>query len=50
VSWWHTDKETAAMPTGGSTVDIEGVSLLVTSTQSGDVAAFEQPLEPPDWD
>ena len=32
------------MPTGGSTVDIEGVSLLVTRAQSGDVAAFEQLL------
>jgi RNA polymerase sigma-70 factor (ECF subfamily) len=39
-----TDKEPAAMPTGGSTVDIEGVSLLVTRAQSGDVAAFEQLL------
>ena len=38
------DKETAAMPTGGSTVDREGVSLLVTRAQSGDVAAFEQLL------
>ena len=32
------------MPAGGSTVDIEGVSLLVTRVQSGDVAAFEQLL------
>lgn len=32
------------MPTGGSTVDIEGVSLLVTRVQSGDIAAFEQLL------
>jgi RNA polymerase sigma-70 factor, ECF subfamily len=36
-----TDKETAAMPPGGSTVDTDGVSLLVTRAQSGDVAAFE---------
>jgi RNA polymerase sigma-70 factor, ECF subfamily len=36
-----TDKETAAMPSGGSTVDTDGVSLLVTRAQSGDVAAFE---------
>ena len=40
----HTDKETAAMPTGGSTVDTDGVSLLVTRAQTGDVAAFEQLL------
>jgi RNA polymerase sigma-70 factor, ECF subfamily len=39
-----TDQETAAMPTAGSTVDIEGVNLLVTRAQSGDVAAFEQLL------
>ena len=34
------NKETAGTPTGGSTVDIEGVSLLVTRAQSGDIAAF----------
>ena len=39
-----TDKETPAIPTGGSTVDIEDVSLLVTRAQSGDVSAFEQLL------
>ena len=32
------------MPTGGSTVDTDGISLLVTRAQTGDVAAFEQLL------
>src|SRR6516162_4708180 len=32
------------MPNGGSTVDREGVNLLVTRAQSGDVAAFKQLL------
>jgi RNA polymerase sigma-70 factor, ECF subfamily len=39
-----TDKETDAMPTGGSTVDTDGLSLLVTRAQTGDVVAFEQLL------
>jgi RNA polymerase sigma-70 factor (ECF subfamily) len=39
-----TDKEAAAMSAGGSTVDVEGISLLVTRAQSGDIAAFEQLL------
>lgn len=32
------------MPAVGSAVDMEGLSLLVTRAQSGDVAAFEQLL------
>ena len=32
------------MPTGGSTVDTDGVSLLVTRAQTGGVVAFEQLL------
>jgi RNA polymerase sigma-70 factor (ECF subfamily) len=32
------------MPVGGSTVDTDGVSLLVMRAQAGDVAAFEQLL------
>jgi len=32
------------MSTGGSTVDTDGISLLVTRAQTGDVAAFEQLL------
>ena len=39
-----TDKETAAVPTGDFTADIQGISLLVTRAQSGDVPAFEQLL------
>jgi RNA polymerase sigma-70 factor, ECF subfamily len=39
-----TDEKTIAMPTGDSTVDSDGLSLLVTRAQTGDVAAFEQLL------
>jgi RNA polymerase sigma-70 factor (ECF subfamily) len=39
-----TDKETAAILTGGSAVDTDGVTLLVMRAQAGDVAAFEQLL------
>ena len=39
-----TDKETAPMLTCDPTVDADGLSLLVTRAQIGDVAAFEQLL------
>ena len=39
-----TDKEASAVPTGGSTVDTDGISLLVMRAQTGDGAAFEQLL------
>ena len=39
-----TDKETATMPIGDSTVDMEGISLLVTRAQRGDIEALEQLL------